>query len=242
MNVSQNIKNASSTFTKSILHTYTDSIILFVIANSIAITACIANGVVLYLTKKYYQFHCSPMYVRAAYALMDILASILLIIHSILRVFVNDMEAITCWIASISSGIFFSTIQMTAIIAIERYYFFCEPMKYPRYFTSRSITCLTITVIFISEAYMITTQIFIGRKTPYYYASCRLEGQSFHKTLQFLIFFLPAIVCTGFSIYKIARLIAKDRRAIAPGLPANEEIVRRNVVGRKTLRYVFDLA
>ena len=218
---------------------YTDRVFLFAITNGICLLAFIANGIVLYLTKKYHQFHSAGMYVRAGYAFVDMLTALFLIIHSNLRLatleFNEDLEEITCWVASLMGGLFFATVQMTAIIAIERYYYFCEPMKYPRYFTLATITLATFSVLAISEGYMIFTQIFIGRETPSYFNSCRLADQSFHKRIQILVFFVPAMACTAFSIYKIARLI----RTLSS--PEEATTIMKKAVGHKTLRYFCNL-
>ena len=175
------------------------------------------------------------MYIRAAYASMDLLWSISLILQSFLKVF-EDVERLTCWISSIGAGIFFANIQMTAIIAIERYYYFCEPMKYPRYFTSKSITCFVIGVLVIAESYMISTELLIGRKTPNHFSSWRLENQEKHKLLQLLVFFVPAAACTCFSVFSISRLIDANRRSINP--QGDQAAAMKNSVGRKTLRYL----
>ena len=213
---------------------YIDRIILFTISNSVNIPAIIANGIVIYLTKKYYQFNNSAMYVRAAYAFMDIFLGISLIIHSCLKLF-TDAERLDCWVANIGGAVFLSTIQMTAIIAVERYFYFCEPMKYPRIFTLKTITGLTIGVLAISEGYMISTEIFIGRKSPSFLSSCQLEGQSYQKLLQLLVFFIPAMASTCFSIFKITKLIYTTQRTMAPG---DDTAALRTAVGRKTLRYL----
>ena len=211
-----------------------DKLLIFSFGFGIAILGCLFNGIILYLTHRYIQFHTPFMYVRAAYASLDFISSALSVAVSLLRYFYNgDFDRIACWISTIGLGVFFATIQMTAFIAIERYVYFCKPMSYPRYFTAKSIAIFTCSFCIIGEAYTVGTELLIGRVTHRYFNVCQLPGQRSQGLFQFCIFFAPAIACTLFSIRKIKQLM-KEKRAFE-SVKDIEPILRKKA-GKMALR------
>ena len=183
-----------------------DKMVIFMITFSISVSALVANGIVLYLTWKYKQFHTPFMLVRAAYTTMDFITSCIGVPFSILRYLsYRDMLEITCYLTNIGAGVFFASAQLTAFIAIERYYYFCKPMKYPRYFTPKSIIFFTIAFCMVGEAYMFVTDLIIGRVTYEFFSLCHLPAQTWNNIFQLTIFVAPAITCTLFSVYNIRR-------------------------------------
>ena len=211
-----------------------DQKVALAISFSIALLACIANATIVYLTKKCRQFHVPAIYVRAAYAILDFLSAAIIILHVVLGYF-GVPKRVSCWLANVASGLFFASIQLTAFIAIERYFYFCEPMKYPRYFTLRSIASFTVLVISVAEAYMIYTEIAIGRIILKNFGICHLSNQPLNRIFQLCFFFLPAMICTSLSVYKIGKLILKNRRAI--GENATDKMMKIKI-GRKALRLI----
>ena len=211
-----------------------DRLIVIILSLFVSIVGCFLNLLVVFLTTKYDQFHCASMYVRAAYAIIDFSSGIIVILFAISRLF-GEFERLWCWFSGIGAGLLYAASNLTALVAVERYFYFCEPMKYARFFTLKSITFATLMICLIAEGYTLSTEIIVGRQRPETTSICRLENQVLHKVLQLVIFFLPAIVCTCFSIYKIGTLINKTRHSIAPSNEEGEMKMKQRV-GRKTLR------
>ena len=227
-----NIKNTSISPSTVNDDLYIDRIIVFFISLFICIFGCIFNLIVVYLIKKYEQFHEASMYVRGAYAIVDFSSGVIVILYGISRLF-NNLERLSCWISDIGIGLFFTTFNLTALVAVERYFYFCEPMKYPRYFTLKTVTLFTCFICGIALGYTLGTEIIIGRKQSEFHGLCRLENQVIHKIIQSSIFFLPAILSTCFSIYKIGKLIYKTRLSDASN---GIEVAMKNRIGRKAMR------
>ena len=211
-----------------------------IVSISISIIGLILNGVVIYLTKKHKPLHQPYMYVRAAYAVLDMSTALAMILSTlVIFVLIDNVSSVSCIFTNIIGGQLYAALQLTAYIALERYIYFCRPMKYLQCFHLWSIVIVTISICAITQGYMLITELTIGRNRYPNIQICHLQNQSFHNVVQLLIFVLPAVLCTFYSVYKIMKLISglKNTSTIHPFFDSNnsEPVIRRKA-GIKALR------
>ena len=217
-----------------------EDIILLAYAILLAVCSTFLNGMVIYLTQKYEQLRVPRMYTRMAYAAFDILFALSSAIHYIVATqFIDGVPVIVkCFTGDFTIAMFFGTTQLTAFIALERYFYFCKPMLYNRYFTLRSITVVSIVIFAISQGYMFIKEFLFGREIQPLIGMCSFTHPVFHNIGNLLIFILPAVVVTIFSIFNIIKLM----RAISiqpssfPNKAANSEPMLRRRAAKKGLR------
>ena len=225
-------------------HLQIDQLFMTIYFLNLSISAILLNAVVIYLTRKYKQFHEAYMYVRAGYSCFDIAFALSSVLHYVTHV---NIDGIPLWVSCVSSdyriGTFFGTIQLTAFIALERYFFFCRPYVYQRYFTLKSTVSVVIAIFLITQGYSFGTEIIFGRVFQPLLSMCVFENQSRHNLVQILVFFLPAMICTCFSVFKILKLMRSVGNAAGnageamAGHPAGvSEFALRRKAAKKALR------
>ena len=166
------------------------------------------NGMSIYLTLKYDKLRVPHMYTRMAYASIDILFALSYVLHYVIALHFPDVPLLVkCLTGDFTIAMFFSTSQLTAYIALERYFYFCRPMAYTRYFSIRSITLTSLAIFIITNGIVYGKELLFGRDFQPLIAMCVFTHPLIHNITNLLIFFLPAVVITVFSIYKIIRLM-----------------------------------
>ena len=136
----------------------------------------VLNILVIYLTKKHDQFHKPYMEIRAIYASLDIACIWGMIPIVIMNITIKNLpEIMTCLFSDFSTGVFQCTMNMTALIAFERYYFFCQPMKYQRHFNCKNTRILCLVLLTVNLCYMFGTEILYGRSLKGILILCQLD-------------------------------------------------------------------
>ena len=196
---------------------------------------------IVYLIRKHHEFHTPSMYLRLAYVLLDFMFAFIMIVQ-IISGRLNAGDDVYCMISSIMAGLYFMTIQLTAYIAVERYCYFCKPMRYPRLFTGRFIVVALLLIFACCFAFKMSTDIIIGRDKHQDVTVCQPPNQTFTAATQILIFFIPAIICTIVSIHKIKKLMKNLETAAdftPPAVGSNAASCERHVrrkEGERSLR------
>ena len=221
-----------------------DRIIMTVYLLLILLPGTFLNAFVIHLTVKYDQFQNPYMYVRAATAAFDLAVAWGAVPPTIISDFVSNIpERLVCYSTTIGVAMFFSTAQFPAVVALERYFYFCRPFLYPRIFTKTSVIAATLTVFFLTHSYTFATEVIYEREVQSLVAFCQLVTQSYHTPLQIGLFFLPSMVATIFSIYKVARLInhvKPDPAQYAGHIGNTEQRIRiRKRAAKRGLRYII---
>ena len=117
------------------------------------------------------------------------------------------------------TGIVFAQPHHIAFIAIERYIFFCHPLKYINIITGKTVTATLISIYMVSFIYTITLEAVIGRTYHTSVMSCQLPQSTLRLGIHFaLVYLIPAIEVI-IIIIVIRRL--NKRASVAPALPAN---------------------
>ena len=206
-----------------------DRIVMTIYLISVLIPSTALNASVIYLTKKYHQFHIPYMYVKSTCALLDIMIVWGLIPHYIIHDHFGKSisSRFVCYSSDFGLALFLSTAQFTAVVAIERYLYFCKPFVYQRWVTLKSVVSLTVVLISFSQIYIFATEIMYGRELEPLVALCQLKDQAFHSTFQFVVYFVPSIVATIFSIHHITKLIKNVDVGPAQGTTNMESVARK---------------
>ena len=157
-----------------------DIINLSVYSALIAAASVTLNGIFIFLVNKHKRFQKANMYCL-----------------------------VICIAGNIAIALFFSTLEFTAYIALERYCFFCKPHSYQRYFNARSIAVTSVSIIAITQTYVHVKYATTERIFQPLYGMCISPDQSFHNRMNLAVFILPAAICTCFSIYKIQMTIRR---------------------------------
>ena len=208
----------------------------------ISIISVFLNGIFVYLTTKHHQFHEAYMYIRKAYAVIDIVFPLACLIHISINVNIEAVPpCVTCTGGYVIIGLFFSALQFTAYIAIERYIFFCKPFRYQHYFNYRSILITTTAIVTITQTYIFGRGIFVERKLNPLHMICTPVNSPLSNTVNILICVIPALSCTVFSTIKIIGLINSlsnvQPHETQPYRATTEPFLRKKAV-KKGLRYV----
>ena len=99
----------------------------------------IGNGLVVFLTAIHAQFHEPYMYIRAAFSILDLAGLLIQMPFIMLHMFGHqNPERVWCLFSSVSSGLWLSTVHLTAYLALERYFYFCRPLIYIRIFYDKN--------------------------------------------------------------------------------------------------------
>ena len=220
---------------------HVDEIPLTVYFIFLALISTSLNGLSIYLTQKYDQLRVPHMYTRMAYAVFDIVFAISMAIHySIAFQFPNAPKLAKCLTGDFCIALFFGTTQLTAFIALERYFYFCKPMVYDQYFSFRSIAISSLLIFLITQGYVIIKEFLYGRELQPLIGMCVFTFPVFHNISNLLIFVLPAVVVTLFSICKIINLLRNIsvHPSVIPNATYSEPMLRRRPA-RKGLRLIF---
>ena len=137
----------------------------------------IGNGLVVFLTTIHEQFHEPYMYIRAAFSILDITGLVIQMPFIMLHMFGHqNPERVWCLFSSISSGLWFSTVHLTAYLALERYFYFCRPLIYNRLFTTKTTILAISANVIVTQIYMLSTEFIYGRELQVVAFLCQLTG------------------------------------------------------------------
>ena len=190
------------------VHNDNTPLTVYVILFAICSTAL--NGMSIYLTQKYDRFRVPHMYTRVAYASFDILLAISYAVHYVIAFqFPKAPVLFKCLTGDFAIAMFFSTTQLTAYISLERYFYFCKPMVYNQYFSIRTIAFTSLAIFTITQGIVFVKEFLFGREFQPLIAMCVFTQPVYHNISNLMIFVLPAVVLTLFSVYKIIKLMRK---------------------------------
>ena len=115
--------------------------------------ATLANGLVLYLTKQEKVSQEAYIYIRAVYAVVDIMLVWSTVPFILYKAYydVGSSTVLLCYAGDFGVGMFLITVHLTILMALERYYYFCHPMKYPRFFNKKSIALICALIIIFNQ-------------------------------------------------------------------------------------------
>ena len=143
------------------------SAIAVTILVGVLLIATVANGLVLFLTKRERESQEAYVYIRAVYAVVDILLVWSTVPFILVRAYYDTSDTLICYVGDFGVGMFLITVHLTILVAIERYCYFCHPMKYPRFFNAKSIAIMCTVIIIFNQVSHFDSQPLHGVKlTP----------------------------------------------------------------------------
>ena len=132
----------------------------------------------------------------------------------------------------------FGLIYHIALIAYDRYIFFCRPYSYQRLFSTRRLILALAVIYIIPLVYTTVTEIMIGR---IYHASVltyNLPASLLQLCIQFGFIVTPSAAVTVFSTVRVWKLI---QRQVLPAAADNPDDVQATPAqqARKTVRMIL---
>ena len=157
----------------------------------ICITSAItifAQSVVITAICRTPSLHESYFGVLAAYLAMDMLTVMLYSTHFTVQFIYGYPPFPTLYwkIVTVTGlGVAFGLQYHVALIAYERYIYFCCPYSYPRLFSKEKISAVLVTIYAVPTAYVIATEIVIGRVYHASVLTYNLPSSSVQMLIQF---------------------------------------------------------
>ena len=218
-----------------------DSLNISIYMAIMSICSAFLNGLVIYLIKKHRPFQKPNIVIRAAYAVFDMSFGVLSCVHALLYLHADGMpEWMNCVLGNVVIALFFCTLLFTAFISLEKYVFFCRPYIYQRYFSNTFIIGISVGIAVTTQLYVHLKYLTTNRILQPLYGTCVSSDQTFHNRVNLVIFVLPTICCTFYSLVKI-RIILNRISNTPPDQQQHEQAeskMRANAV-KKGLRYVW---
>ena len=219
---------------------YWEKLVILIYGLFILLFGTAANCLVLLLTARHKKFHEPYMYIRAAYAVIDILFAWFSIPIVFANLFLDEGTIptwLSCYFSAIGIGMFLCTVHLTSLIALERYFFFCHPFLYERIFRLKIIAATCIIMIALTQAYMVSTEVYYGRELQFVLLMCQLDDP-FHNTFQTVVWVLASLVIVVFSIVNIQCMIGNlEKNEVFPANHVNNmEPTLRKKAGRRAIK------
>ena len=168
----------------------------------------IGNGFVIYLSIRYKQFHGTSMVLRVAHAIADIGMCTFVPIYIINKFFLKIPDWLTCYFSEFSKAMFLSTIHIVGFISLERYIFFCKPLKHQKYLGMKVEIVMTCVVFTVCMLLSFGTGLAYGREVDPLTGWYKLKSSVLTK-VQIAVYILPCVCSTSFSTYRIHTLMRK---------------------------------
>ena len=97
---------------------------------------------------------------------------------------------------------------------MERYFYFCQPYKYERYFTVRKVTAAIVILFLLVLAYVSIIEALFARKLFYAMPNCSVEEDDIISVCSVILVFLPVTITVIFAAIKLSSLIKKQKQQI----------------------------
>ena len=126
---------------------------------------------------------------------------------------------------------YFVVIYALGILSAERFFFFCKPFHYERYFKPKVVMTILLMLALVVVSYVISTELLIGRKTFYVNLHCQLADAKTHAYIQLALVFAPTLFMIAFGTIQIQRLIKRQQQVVnALVLPQDTNIKKHKGV------------
>ena len=204
----------------------------------------IGNGLAIYLMVTNERFKNPGNYVKCAYAVNDVLMNTFanpFMLANLLLPAPGDVPRALCRLLSALAICFnFSTMYMTTLVAVERYFYFCRPFQYTRIFTVKSIVGISCVLTLIPLLWAVATDLDTPRQLSTAVLLCQLKDARAHIPLQVCLFLGPSILGIIFSTTMIRRLQTRAQSRVEP-FPNTHPTVEAGSI-KKGIRLIFLIA
>ena len=228
----------------------TDSVEEQVITMSVLIFVWIygtsINSFLLYVIKQTPELYDNCQYtLQACYMVCDIVNNCVMAFNTIPILAANTMnvmshEVCRAWgTAGIAS--YQTSVHVLGYLGLERFVYFCHPMKYNRFFSRIKIIIAFICISSLGLVYSLLLELSTVRQPVTTVMMCQSPQsvRSIVNPLAILLYFVPSAVISIFTLIKMRLLISKHQDRVAPegvGSQAHENLTKKvrkaiNMVG-----------
>ena len=222
-----------TTMTEVLSPIVTDSVEEQVITMSVIIFVWIygssINSFLLYVIKQTPELYDNCQYtLQSCYMLCDIVYNSIVAFNTIPILAANTMNVMShgvcrAWgTAGVAS--FLTSAHVLGYLGLERYVYFCHPMKYNRFFSRRKIIITCISVSSLGLLYSFLVELLTVRQPVTTVMMCqtpqRVRGILTSFTV--LYFLLPSALISIFTLIKMRWLISKHQARVTPALTEGE--------------------
>ena len=109
---------------------------------------------------------------------------------------------------------YLSTVYMSGMLAIERYFYFCKPYKYEVYFTIKRVMAAMSVLLLLALVYVATVEVLFTRKLFYAMPNCSIEEDDIVGACSALFVFLPVVITVIFAAVNLSQLIKRQKQRI----------------------------
>ena len=198
----------------------TMSVIIFVWIYGSAI-----NSFLLYVIKQTPELYDNCQYtLQACYMLCDIVNNCVVAFNTVPILAANTMNVMShgvcrAWgTAGIAS--YHASVHVLGYLGLERYVYFCHPMKYNRFFSRIKIIITFICISLLGLLYSLLLELLIGRQPVTTVMMCQTPQRvrSIVNPVAILFYFVPSAVISIFTLIKMRWLISKHQARVTPAV------------------------
>ena len=189
--------------------------------------AVIGNGRIIFIICRKECYHLPYFYIIASYAVADIIQALTSIPIMFFAFVINegfDVPEFVCALTGIlSPGMVFISFHILTLMALERYYYFVRPLKYPLLFTTRNV--IIIEAILWSLMLLFSTGIHFADPRKFYTSviQCQSPSAGIIIYIQIICYLLPALIGALFSIIKLWSLRTSHQARVQDNTDKNNK-------------------
>lgn len=126
--------------------------------------------------------------------------------------------------------ILFAHINLTCLLGVERYIYFCRPFLYSRLVNMRSVLLCCLLIYLVPSVSMLLSTLFIGRVYQPHLRAFLLVNR-YARLVELMVFVVPALLILAACSFKIWSLIRSSRNATtATQLPTQQAFVTLRMI------------
>lgn len=177
----------------------------------ILLWSTVGNLRIFYLIVTRECYHTPYFYIIGAYAITDVIQVLSTAPLMIVGILLNkSYRLIPEWFCTVcgvlSPGMVFISFHTLGLIAIERFYFFVHPLKYPLKFTPRLTGCAIGCIWVVALLFSLIIEMMAPKQFYVTIIHCQTPSARLFTFIQIVLYLMPAFLCTVFSLIKLYML------------------------------------
>ena len=201
------------------------------------------NSLLLYVIKQTPELYDNCQYtLQACYMLCDIVNNCVVAFNTVPILAVNTMNVMShgvcrAWgTAGVASYV--TSVHVLGYLGIERYVYFCRPMKYNRFFSRTKIIITFICISSFGLLYSLLVELLTVRQPITTTMMCQSPQRvrSILNPLTILLYWVPSAVISIFTLINLRWLISKHQTRVTPAVTEAYENLNNKV--KKAIKMV----
>jgi hypothetical protein len=218
-----------------------DEVIFLVYLTISAIVTIVGMGLIIYVIYKNEEFHIPHFHFMVSYMAGDLLQVVSASLPAIIIIIAQiEVPLWYCdWFGNLYVIGMFSGVHMLGIIALERYFFLCQPFKHARLFTNTTSLLIIVLTMTLNIGYTVAIGQIQQREFRYSVGLCATDQNPLVSYLHWGCVALPSMFATVFATVRVFILQRRTRVAPAPdpGAQARKESTLQST--KKSLRMIL---